>query len=170
MTPELLPAKFGLSKEIPSKEADVYAFGMTVYQVLTGKWPFFPRRETEVMLAVVSDILKSFYGIPGERKSQSELVQCDWDVPSLECSHSTNQCGLTRGSLLAPYPSNPDIGGRPVTPTAGPAREFPGGETQGDCDYEDKKCRIAAGYLESVKHRCFPPWNYFKRIVRSMSW
>ena len=55
MAPELLfPAKFGLSKEVPSKEADVYVFGMTVYQVLTGKWPFFPRRETEVMLAVVS--------------------------------------------------------------------------------------------------------------------
>jgi len=55
MAPELLfPADFGLDKGVPSKEADIYALGMTVYQVLTGKWPFFPRREEEVMLAVTS--------------------------------------------------------------------------------------------------------------------
>ena len=55
MAPELLlPANFGLDKGLPSKEADVYALGMTVYQVLTGRWPFFPRREAEVILAVIS--------------------------------------------------------------------------------------------------------------------
>ena len=46
MAPELLySAKFGLEKGLPSKEADIYALGMTVYQVLTGKWPFYPKRE-----------------------------------------------------------------------------------------------------------------------------
>ena len=55
MAPELLfPPKFGLDKGVPSKEADVYALGMTVYQVLTGKWPFYSRREAEVMHTVVS--------------------------------------------------------------------------------------------------------------------
>ena len=55
MAPELLlPTKFGLDKGVPSKEADVYALGMTVYQVLTGKLPFFPRREAEVTHTVVS--------------------------------------------------------------------------------------------------------------------
>lgn len=55
MAPELLrPDKFDLSKGVPSKEADVYALGMTVYQVLTGRWPFFPKREVEVGLAVIS--------------------------------------------------------------------------------------------------------------------
>jgi len=55
MAPELLyPRKFGLDRGVPSKEADVYALGMTVYQVLTGKWPFHPKRESEVMLAVMS--------------------------------------------------------------------------------------------------------------------
>jgi len=55
MAPELLfPRKFGLEKGVSSKEADVYALGMTVYQVLTGKWPFHPKRETEIVHAVIS--------------------------------------------------------------------------------------------------------------------
>jgi len=55
MAPELLhPARFGLEKGVPSKEADIYALGMTVYQVLTGQWPFYPKREAEVVLVVVS--------------------------------------------------------------------------------------------------------------------
>ena len=54
MAPELLhPALFGLEKGVPSKEADVYALGMTVYQVLTGQWPFYPKREGEIMSAVM---------------------------------------------------------------------------------------------------------------------
>ena len=55
MAPELLySTKFGLDKGVPSKEADVYALGMTVYQVLTGKWPFYPRKEMEIVHAVIS--------------------------------------------------------------------------------------------------------------------
>ena len=54
LAPELLhPTKFGLEKGVPSKEGDVYALGMTVYQVLTGQFPFHPMREFEVMHAVV---------------------------------------------------------------------------------------------------------------------
>ena len=34
MAPELLvPSRFGLDKCMPSKEADVYAMGITIYQV-----------------------------------------------------------------------------------------------------------------------------------------
>ena len=55
MAPELLHStKFDLEKGVPSKEADIYALGMTVYQVLTGQWPFYPKRELEVMRAVIS--------------------------------------------------------------------------------------------------------------------
>jgi len=55
MAPELLLSeKFGLEKGVPSKEADIYALGMTVYQVMTGKWPFYPKREAEVMHAVIA--------------------------------------------------------------------------------------------------------------------
>jgi serine/threonine protein kinase len=35
MAPELLsPEKYGLDRRIASKEADIYAFGMVVYEVL----------------------------------------------------------------------------------------------------------------------------------------
>ena len=55
MAPELLHSTmFGLDKGVPSKEADIYAFGMTVYQVLTGQRPFYPKREAEVVHAVIS--------------------------------------------------------------------------------------------------------------------
>ena len=54
MAPELLHStRFGLEKGVPSKEADIYALGMTVYQVLTGRWPFYPKREAEIVVAVV---------------------------------------------------------------------------------------------------------------------
>ena len=55
MAPELLHStRFSLEKGVPSKEVDIYALGMTVYQILTGKWPFYPKREVEVMHAVIS--------------------------------------------------------------------------------------------------------------------
>ena len=55
MAPELfLPTKFGLERGRPSKEADVYALGMTMYQVLTGKPPFRPTRKAAIIRAVIS--------------------------------------------------------------------------------------------------------------------
>jgi len=77
MAPELLhSARFGLEKGVPSKEADIYALGMTMYQVLTGQWPFYPKREAEVVLAVVS----------GERPPKPEnaeeigMTEAVWDL------------------------------------------------------------------------------------------
>ena len=66
MAPELLhPTKFGLEKTGPSKEADVYAFGMTMYQVLTGKRPFRPMRKAGIIRAVIS----------GERPAKPENAE-----------------------------------------------------------------------------------------------
>ena len=61
----LLPTKFGLTKAGPSKEADVYAFGMTMYQVLTGKRPFRPMRNAGIIRAVIS----------GERPAKPENAE-----------------------------------------------------------------------------------------------
>ena len=56
MAPELLhPAKFGLRTCRASKEADIYAFGMVIYEVLTGRPPFGAERcrHPEIMLRVM---------------------------------------------------------------------------------------------------------------------
>jgi len=54
MAPELLlPTKYGLEKRVPSREADIYALGMTIYQILTSKQPFLQKRKARVMYAVI---------------------------------------------------------------------------------------------------------------------
>jgi len=54
MAPELLSTRFGLDKVVPSKEADVFALGMTTYQVLTSRRPFSQMREAWIIHAVIS--------------------------------------------------------------------------------------------------------------------
>ncbi|KAF9647776.1 kinase-like protein [Thelephora ganbajun] len=77
MAPELLFSdKFGLAKAVPSKEADIYALGMTAYQVLTGEWPFFPKRELEVMIAVISDERPP----KPENAEEIGLTEAMWDL------------------------------------------------------------------------------------------
>ena len=81
MAPELLhPTKFGLDKGVPSKEADIYAFGMTAFQVLTSKRPFLSRRKAVIIHAAIT----------GERPAKPEnvegmgMAEIVWDLLS-EC-------------------------------------------------------------------------------------
>ncbi|KAF9648265.1 kinase-like protein [Thelephora ganbajun] len=54
MAPELLvPSRFKLDKCTPTKEADVYAMAMVIYQVLTGTLPFGKLSGSEVVFKVL---------------------------------------------------------------------------------------------------------------------
>ena len=65
MAPELLyPQMFGLNDARVSKQTDIYAFGIVVYEVLTGCPPFGAggRRQAEIILRVIE----------GQRPSEPE--------------------------------------------------------------------------------------------------
>jgi len=56
MAPELiLPSMFGVDRCIPTKEADIYAVSMTIYQVLTGTLPFGSLTSSEVVFKVLKN-------------------------------------------------------------------------------------------------------------------
>ena len=85
MAPELLsPGKFGLPNGRVSKEADIYAFGMVVYEVLTGRTPFagegrwLPEIIMGVMLGNRPSKPENAEDI-GFGKGTWELVQRCWD-------------------------------------------------------------------------------------------
>jgi serine/threonine protein kinase len=55
MSPELLnPGMFGLKKRRSTKESDCYAFGVVIYEVLSGQTPFAPSKAPVVMQKVLN--------------------------------------------------------------------------------------------------------------------
>ena len=116
MAPELLyPAKFGLRSCRVSKQADVYAFGMVIYEVLTGRPPFQRTRHPEVVLIVME----------GKRPRKPEkaadigfgggtweLVQQCWDEergerPTVEQVSEHLQRVAGNSSIIPPGPTTP---------------------------------------------------------------
>ena len=98
MSPELIdPERFGLTESHPTKEADCYALGMVIYEVLSGQTPFAPSKPPFVILKVLeghhperpqgkagapfTDDLWTVLGLcwkhkPDERTSSKVVLQC----------------------------------------------------------------------------------------------
>lgn len=54
MSPELIdPEKFGFSDCRPTKSSDCYAFGMVIYEAISGKVPFYAHRDIDVPFTVL---------------------------------------------------------------------------------------------------------------------
>ena len=85
MAPELLsPGKFGLPNGRVSKQADIYAFGMVVYEVLTGRTPF--AGEGRWLPEIIMGVMEGHRPSKPENaedigfgKGTWELVQRCWD-------------------------------------------------------------------------------------------
>jgi len=105
MSPELLhPESFGLTKGHPTKESDVYALGMVVYEVLSGQAPFGLTRTSVVIWKVLEGhrpekpqgndgklFVDPIWGAlercwkpqPSDRPSAKAVLQCLGGSPSL---------------------------------------------------------------------------------------
>jgi serine/threonine protein kinase len=161
MAPELLlPTRFGLDKGVPSKEADIYALGMTVYQVLTGKWPFFPRREAEVFHAVIA----------GERPPKPEnaerigMTEVVWNLLR-ECWREDRTARPNISDILGRFCGI--TGERRTTDSiivTAESWEFTEAEVDNDHDLGEKRNEAPGSRNPKV---LLPPRGYFAGIVRS---
>ena len=131
MSPELIdPGQFGLGDSRPTKESDCYAFGMVIYEVLTGQPPFAPYKD----FIVTQKILK------GERPGRPEGEEVVW---------FTDDLWEMLGLCWSPRPNNrPTIEAvleclKLISPAWRPLPPRVYGDT--DTDTDDEACSIASG-------------------------
>lgn len=162
MAPELLPpTRFGLEKEVPSKEASIHALSMTV--VLAGQWPFYPKKEVEIMCTMIC----------GERPPEPEnaeeiwITKAVWDllrdywrsVRILQCRTDTAR------RMFVPVRRSSCVDRSDITTTESRKPLTGGNGLQGNTYYDlPKEHYTAPGSPKPVKQYCFPPWNTTKGI------
>ena len=115
MSPELFdPERFGLKGSYPTKEADCYALGMVIYQVLCGRIPYHPYTGPAVILKILD-------GERPERPQGNEgklLTDSIWKVVRL-CWETQPRNRISAKAVLLRLgeepstfqPSSPNVGG-----------------------------------------------------------
>lgn len=105
MSPELIdPEKFGFNNCRPTKSSDCYAFGMVIYEAISGKVPFYTHRDIDVPFTVLGGERPTrgvwFTDYLWEMLEQCWVSQSD-DRPSIE---EVLQC-LRESSKLQELPT-----------------------------------------------------------------
>ncbi|KAF9647925.1 kinase-like protein [Thelephora ganbajun] len=166
IAPELLSTRLGLDRAVPSKEADIFALAMTIYQVLTGKCPFSQMREARIIGAVISGERPTK---PGNAK-QIGMTNAVWDLLR-ECWRDDRTKRPTISVILRRFCDT--INEAKTTDSrieeAGLRLDFT--DNHGSFRSETTLVRCELGDVapespQSAECHCFPPWKRAKRIFR----
>ena len=80
MSPELIyPKQFGFKKSRPTKASDCYAFGMVIYETISGRLPFYEDADLNVFVKVLNGELPC--KVPGFTDGLWEMVESCWAQP-----------------------------------------------------------------------------------------
>ncbi|KAF9789124.1 kinase-like domain-containing protein, partial [Thelephora terrestris] len=147
------PEKFGAAYPLVTPEADVYAFGMTIFQVLTGETPFQDLQEVEVIDSVVDGLRPAKpqnASAIGFSDSLWDFVQHCWDgdrtrrPTTMELAKRLNEAAANWHTLMPPNTTTPP--GTP--PLVGPSPTVSG--STGDESDPTNPPEAREGHLGSV--------------------
>ena len=80
MSPELIdPQQFGFKKSRPTKASDCYAFGMVIYETISGRLPFYEHTDLNVFVKVLKG--ERPCKEPGFTGGLWEMVKSCWAQP-----------------------------------------------------------------------------------------
>jgi len=97
MSPELLdPEPFDLKKSRPTKQSDCYALGMVIYEVLSGRTPFFPSKP----FAIIGKVLKGERPVRPGGEGGKLFTDIIWEQLQLSWEHQPSNRPNAKAVLL----------------------------------------------------------------------